>query len=1159
MKKFLLVISLWVLIPFVSFSQATYNMQTLTVSDCEGFLEDSNLGLIKGNYDHNEDYIFTICVKGAANIYLTFSSFCTEKDHDSLEIFEGSDTLGKKLGGWHGTTSPGQVVASGECMTIRFRSDLSVPCTGWRAFWEAVITKVAFPNMASIPNPTCETDSLDITLDQRLDCDTLKNSKFTLLGPNAPTISSVTPRNCDTSNTSDKFTVKFSRGLNRSGDYTLIMDSYVADACDSNWVFQDTAYFQVTDCPIEVDLFTSKDTICLGTCADLTATITGGDSANYTYTWTGGLSGAPPKTVCPTTTTTYILTVSDGVSPVGKDTVSVAVFSPPVLGNDTTVCYYNPPMYLQFSPPGGTWSGEGITNAKTGLFDPNKVSKTGTHTLYYSLGGGCMDSMKITVYRVWGAAANGACPGSNRFRLWSWGPRDGTGVWSGPKVTTDGWFTPDTAGIYTVTYTWKGCSINKKVYVEPASIPVHYDTMCLSEPTKDYGFSPYNGIWSGTGIINWYRGRFDPQRAGIGDHLIRYRFNGCEDTLYIHVADIDAKTNEVTCPNEDPFTVIPASPSGGYWTGTGITDSLTGMYDPSFATGNYNDTITYHLGNCTDWKVIYIRNTVVQVDTLKFCIEDTVTQLRWQSVQNGPWGGTWSGPGVVGNSFVPTLAGYGNHTLVYTANSCSDSVVFVIYPNSNIQADTSLCIGNNPYVLRNPTGKGNFYGTGITNNSLGIFDPQIAGIGTHRIMYYSEFNCVDSLEMTVTPLPTVNFSGLSSSYCFKDTIITLTGSPAGGVFTGAGIVGNTFNPSIAGTGAHRIRYTYGDTLCRSSRSRWTDVGDTLRLNAFADFDSICPGDNAQLSATGSGGMQFDHHFSWSSGQDGVSDIFVNPPVSTSYTVTLTDGCSDPVSQQLNIHVHPAPSGNITTSTIQCFGETGWAKIRMTDNDPYTYTWNSVPPHFGDSIVASVTSRFRVTAVNQLTGCDFETNVTIPGYNLIKAAFNIVPQSVCLSNLRPDLFVIDQSVGGITGYWDFGDGTQEPYSNTVNPIHSYPGDTSSYRLKLYIENEGGCSDSAYIDICMDDSIVIYAPSAFTPGVKDQLNPVFQIKGAGLTEFELLIMNRWGEILFHSTDINEGWDGTFKGKDCKIDMYAYRVRYKGKSTKRKEFYGTIYLLR
>lgn len=70
--------------------------------------------------------------------------------------------------------------------------------------------------------------------------------------------------------------------------------------------------------------------------------------------------------------------------------------------------------------------------------------------------------------------------------------------------------------------------------------------------------------------------------------------------------------------------------------------------------------------------------------------------------------------------------------------------------------------------------------------------------------------------------------------------------------------------------------------------------------------------------------------------------------------------------------------------------------------------------------------------------------------------------------------------------------------------------------------------------------LYVPNAFTPG-PDLKNDVFYAVGEGISEFHLKIFSRWGELIFESDDISEGWDGTYKGRLVQQDLYCWIIDY------------------
>jgi gliding motility-associated-like protein len=113
-------------------------------------------------------------------------------------------------------------------------------------------------------------------------------------------------------------------------------------------------------------------------------------------------------------------------------------------------------------------------------------------------------------------------------------------------------------------------------------------------------------------------------------------------------------------------------------------------------------------------------------------------------------------------------------------------------------------------------------------------------------------------------------------------------------------------------------------------------------------------------------------------------------------------------------------------------------------------------------------------------------------------------------------------------------------NISNPVAS-PTTTTTYTLVITDNLNITSSASATVTVidCSSQSADLYIPNIFSPN-DDGLNEVFYVRGEGITGLELLIYNRWGEKIFESADINHGWDGTYKGKECIPGVYTYMVK-------------------
>lgn len=1144
-------------------TQTTYNMSNAKVYTCKGIIKDSEKGKNTGEYDHNEHYVFTICVPGAASISLKFKSFCTEKDLDYMIIYQGKDTSGVRLTNrLSGTLSPFTVKSNDSFMTIVFKSDANVTCTGWEASWNSKVVYMKAPMLSFNQNPKCKDNQIFIQFNKFINCDSIKASNIKITGPSAPGVASVTGIGCNGKNESDKFRLNLGTAISQSGNYSIQISTFIKDVCDSIWKLTSTINFNVNDCPISVVLKADKDTVCLGSCTFLRATVTGGNPVNYVYTWNNSLSGKGPIKICPTVNTQYILEVGDGVSVPGRDTVNIVVLNPPSAQKDTTVCQSNPPFNLKATPTGGVWSGTGITNGKVGRFHPDSA-KPGTWKIAYKYGG-CSDTVLVTVRAISGGWPNASCPGAAPFAVFNYAPAGG--VWSGPKITPGGIFNPDSAGIYKVTYTWNGCSAQKTINVQALTIN-QTDTQCASTTLYYLKFSPVGGVWSGPGVVNWANGQYNPNSTGAGNKRLIYTANGCKDTTMMTVLGIDARFDEVSCPySTKDFYVAAGLPAGGLWKGKGILDSFTGKYSSNyiFSKGRDwdTDTLTYTLGKCTDKKLVFVQKTAINKDTMKYCIGDTAMLLYFNTVQSSPWGGVWTGNGTeIGKNgwpfFNPKKAGYGYHKLIYNANGCTDSLIMFVRFPSVIQKDTNFCENNPVFDLFEKETGGTWSGNGITNPSKGLFDPKGAKKGLNKLVYTSRYGCKDSAKVYVDSLPKINFTEPDPFYCFRDTSIILKVNKPGGVYGGNGVVGNNFIPSRAGSGTHAITYKLGPAACASVATTDVTVGDTLIATIKADKDSICPGFSVALTSKVKGGTLF-YRYLWDNKQV-VDAIYVSPASTSKYFLIVTDGCSNPDTAFANIAVHPLPKYTATTSSIQCYGTAGFAEIIPLDGDQYKVDWNSVPKYTGMKLVTNVGLTYNAYCKNLRTGCFSDTNLTIPGYPKIKAFFTTIPgNGKCLSNLNPSLQLLNLSEGGTTGTWFFGDGSSEAYDPATNPKHLYTPDQNKYTIRLLIQNAGGCSDSFRLDICMEDTVLVWVPNTFTPN-GDGNNDIFKPIPSAATEFYLEIYNRWGQRVFKTENMQQGWDGTYQGTKCEEGVYAYKLLYKGKKTILREKVGDLLLLR
>ncbi|MCL6524206.1 MAG: PKD domain-containing protein [Thermoflavifilum sp.] len=147
-----------------------------------------------------------------------------------------------------------------------------------------------------------------------------------------------------------------------------------------------------------------------------------------------------------------------------------------------------------------------------------------------------------------------------------------------------------------------------------------------------------------------------------------------------------------------------------------------------------------------------------------------------------------------------------------------------------------------------------------------------------------------------------------------------------------------------------------------------------------------------------------------------------------------------------------------------------------------------------------------------------------------------------------------SQGGVRWWWDFGDGSGD---TTYNTSHLYSA-SGQYEACLRVANEWGCEDTS----CRVVEALIHpmfdVPSAFSPN-GDGVNDKFLVRGYGIGRFEIEIYNRWGQKVYESRDINQGWDGTYRGKPQPMDAYAYVIHIQFTDGRQTTKTGSVTLLR
>jgi hypothetical protein len=174
---------------------------------------------------------------------------------------------------------------------------------------------------------------------------------------------------------------------------------------------------------------------------------------------------------------------------------------------------------------------------------------------------------------------------------------------------------------------------------------------------------------------------------------------------------------------------------------------------------------------------------------------------------------------------------------VTDANGCvnSDTITITVNPLPSVTLTSpgdSLCPAQPAITLTPSPVGGTLTGPGLSGNS---FTPINAGPGTHTITYmYTDVNgcsASDSVMITVFAIPNISVTSSASTVCIDDADVQLTGSPVGGTFSGTGVTGSAFDPTIGGLGSDLITYIFTDTNgCNTATTTTVDVNACVGIN-----------------------------------------------------------------------------------------------------------------------------------------------------------------------------------------------------------------------------------------------------------------------------------------------------------------------------------------
>lgn len=592
--------------------------------------------------------------------------------------------------------------------------------------------------------------------------------------------------------------------------------------------------------------------------------------------------------------------------------------------------------------------------------------------------------------------------------------------------------------------------------------------------------------------------------------LIMEQNGECTDTMIQNIAIHPLPNPSFTSANfcfgdETEFTNTSTSPTANWSSSWDLNQGPSITTEDAQLTYNSSGKkmITLSINTddgCTVSKLdsIYIRNTQIlgflvnQMCSNESQLIEPIISLDQDSVTNYAWtidGNTFSGNQV---NFIPMNVGDLTLSLtITTREGCTFTetsiVPVVVAPTADFDV-YDLCrnlplnvTNNSTSDATNPINSQTWWRNGnqVSTAQNPVLTNSQLGNNTLKLLVQTSTGCKDSIEKTFVtfPVPVVSFN--SDNYCLGDlTQFVSTTSINSGTL-------NTNSWDIDGNlfNGNATSYTF------------TSHGSfPIKLLVISDRD--CRDSNTQ-------------------------NITIHPLPELDFAFDRFEACI-PFTPVINNNSSIA-TGNIAEYTWN-WGDGNTETISGT-NAIHTYP---TPGSYQISIS---------TVSDQGCEADMTVDNLFIAHPRPTADYNFTPsENISVINARVSFF--SESLGANEWNWRMSDG----FNYTGESIQHEFKDSGVFNVLLTVSNDFGCRDSISKDLYVNADLFVHLANSFTPN-GDLLNDQFGLFGLtqGVVDFDMKIFNRWGQLIYHSTDVNKPWDGTYKGEIVPQGQYLYRVKH------------------
>lgn len=679
---------------------------------------------------------------------------------------------------------------------------------------------------------------------------------------------------------------------------------------------------------------------------------------------------------------------------------------------------------------------------------------------------------------------------------------------------------------------------------------------------------------------------------------------GCDSTVSKNVtimappSPVITGSNVVCASSTVPYSVANAPGNTFNWSVTGgsiigpATSSSINVTWGAQGTGTVTLTQTNQWG-CVANVPLTVTIVALPVVTISapanLCLDvNTLFSVNLSPGETAVWtvsGGTIAGPNNT-SALDVGWASAGMHSVTVTVTNSSGctatstSNVFVETPPAPLISGPSPVCEYDTAQYSVPFLAGHFYNWSITGGSIIGFsvgntvDVQWGGFGSGTLTCHqiapSGCDSTVTKSFLINQKPSPLITGSVNVCENSDVIYSVTTTP-GSNYTWS-VFGGTFNGSsnVPSVSIHWNTGGSGSVTVTETNSSNCSVSTTLPISinlrptvTIAGSSAGCVNANGTYSTTWTPNTNFVWTVSGGGiiSGNGTTSIDVDWFVIGNNSVTLTlintiTGCSGTLTLPVQVDIMSAPVVNAGVMS-------GCAPLAVMFSGNNSTTGQTFQWDFGDGFTSGAANpthfymtpgNYTVSVISQNGGCvDSSTGtVTVHPNPIASFTHNYVGTNYYIGESY--LMINNTSIGGNSYEWTFG---TTDTANAFEPIYTYYTE-GDYLIQLVVTSIYGCSDTAIGSIHVRKHESIFIPNTFTPN-DNSLNDYFSVVADNLKALNVIIFDRWGEIIYTSDDMHFRWDGTTNGERAQQGVYGYIITAEGYSGEAETFKGTLTLLR